>query len=73
MLAWASISLAVMHNKISFIVVRLHAGRKCIGHVVDIFETNGRIKRYHRLRNGIGLAVFPTREEAIRAADALCL
>jgi hypothetical protein len=41
--------------------------------LVDIFETNGRIKRYHRLRSGIGLAVFPTREEAIRAADALCL
>ena len=62
-----------MRNKISFIVVRLYAGRKCLGHVVDIFETNGRIKRWHRLRIGISLAIFATREDAVRAADALCL
>ena len=36
------------------------------------FETNGRIKRCYRLRNGIGQTVPPTGEEALRAARAHC-
>ena len=60
-------------RKTSFIIARLYARQKFLGHVVDIFETNGRAKQHYRLRDGTGLAIFPTREEAIRAADSLCL
>ena len=62
-----------MRSETSFHVCRLYSGEKLLGHVVYIFETNGRTKRSYALRDGLFLAVFPTREEAIRAADALCL
>jgi hypothetical protein len=51
----------------SFVVCRLYAGRKCLGHVVDVFETKGRKKVWWRLRTADGLAIFETRDDAIRA------
>jgi hypothetical protein len=70
-LAQSSISLAVTRQKTSFHVCRLYSGEKLFGHVVYVFETNGGTKRSYALRDGLFLAVFPTREEAIAAADAL--
>ena len=62
-----------MRSETSFHISRLYSGEKLLGHVVHIFETNGKTKRSYVFRDGLFLAVFPTREEAIRAADALCL
>jgi len=55
-------------RKTSFTIARLYAGQKLLGYVVDILETNDRTKRHYRLRDGNGIAIFATREEAIRAA-----
>ena len=57
----------------AFAVCRLYAGRKCLGHVVDVFETTGRKKAWWRLRTAKGLAIFETRNDAIRAAHDLGL
>jgi hypothetical protein len=57
----------------SFHISRLYSGEKLLGHVIHIFEVDGKVERAYPLRNGLGLAVFETCEEAIAAADSLRL